>query len=66
MADYNPQVKRDEQYPLLKVDGGGGDSKIQAPVSPTPTGWNVTCTPKQSWLKRCPGWLSIFLCNENT
>lgn len=57
MSEYSPQVKRDEQYPLLKVEGGGGDNNVQAPSSPSTTspGWNVACSSKQSWCKRWPG-----------
>ncbi|CAH0723386.1 unnamed protein product, partial [Brenthis ino] len=68
MTEFSPQMKRDEQFPLLKVEGGGGDSKVQAPSSPTTTspGWNVTCSSKQSWCKRWPEfistcWMTIML-----
>ncbi|XP_075973187.1 uncharacterized protein LOC142974628 [Anticarsia gemmatalis] len=60
MVERAPQTKRDEQYPLLKVDGGGGDGG--AHVQPAPTlvtpGWGVTCAPKQSWLVRWPEYIS--------
>lgn len=57
MSEYSPQVKSDEQYPLLKVEGGGGDNNVQAPSFPSTTspGWNVACSSKQSWCKRWPG-----------
>lgn len=52
-------LPRDEQYPLLKVDGGAGDSVTR--TQPTPSivssRWNVTCAngTKQSWCSRWPG-----------
>ncbi|XP_045497109.1 uncharacterized protein LOC123695332 [Colias croceus] len=55
-------TNRDEQYPLLKVENvdGGGDSKPRPQAVPTivTTGWNVTCTPKQSWFDRWPEFMS--------
>ncbi|XP_072931967.1 uncharacterized protein [Epargyreus clarus] len=62
------QIKRDEQYPLLKVDVGGGDmSPPQQPPSTIITpGWNVACVPKRSWLDRWPElisacWMTLIL-----
>ncbi|XP_050345959.1 uncharacterized protein LOC126770551 [Nymphalis io] len=57
-----PQKKRDEEYPLLKVDAGGGDGKIRNAVPATimAPGWNITCTPKQSWCTRWPEFVSAF------
>ncbi|XP_038212079.1 uncharacterized protein LOC119832485 [Zerene cesonia] len=60
--EHNPQTNRDEQYPLLKVENvdGGGDNKPRTQAVPTivTTGWNVTCTPKQSWFDRWPEFMS--------
>lgn len=52
-----PQVKTDEEYPLLRVEAGAGDTKTRNTIPPAimTTGWNVTCTPKQSWCTRWPG-----------
>lgn len=56
MVESPPQVKRNEQYPLLKVDSGGGDggNKHQVPISVAPA-WTVTCKPLNSWNVRWPG-----------
>lgn len=56
MVEHAPQIKVEEQYPLLKVDGGG-DGATNPQVAPilVTTGWGVTCAPKQSWLMRWPG-----------
>lgn len=57
MVERAPQIKRDEQYPLLKSDGGGGDGGVHQQPSPTlvTPSWGVTCAPKQSWIVRWPG-----------
>ncbi|XP_047529720.1 uncharacterized protein LOC125065906 [Vanessa atalanta] len=57
-----PKEKRDEEYPLLKVDAGGGDGKLRNAIPATimTTGWNITCTPKQSWCTRWPEFVSAF------
>ncbi|OWR41634.1 hypothetical protein KGM_204349 [Danaus plexippus plexippus] len=63
-------LPRDEQYPLLKVDGGAGDSVTR--TQPTPSivssRWNVTCanSTKPSWCSRWPEfvsacWMTIVL-----
>uniref|UniRef100_A0A2A4JDR1 Uncharacterized protein n=1 Tax=Heliothis virescens TaxID=7102 RepID=A0A2A4JDR1_HELVI len=59
MVERAPQTKQDEQYPLLKVDGGG-DGGVHQQASPTlvAPGWGVTCSPKQSWLVRWPEYIS--------
>ncbi|XP_045772333.1 uncharacterized protein LOC123872198 [Maniola jurtina] len=58
--EHAPQVQRDEQYPLLKVESGGGDNvmRTQLPSKIASTGWHVTCTPKQSWCSRWPEFVS--------
>ncbi|KAL4713246.1 hypothetical protein ACJJTC_013176 [Scirpophaga incertulas] len=58
MIDASPPVKNDEQYPLLKVDGGG-DGR---PPLPNTNGWNVAVpTPaKKSCLNRLPELLSAY------
>ncbi|KAJ0177235.1 hypothetical protein K1T71_007244 [Dendrolimus kikuchii] len=55
MTESPPQTKRDEQYPLLKVDSGGGDvgNRPQASISVTPA-WTITCKPSPSWTVRWP------------
>ncbi|CAH0579280.1 unnamed protein product [Chrysodeixis includens] len=60
MVERAPQTKQDEQYPLLRVDGGGGDGENHTPPSPTlvTPGWGVACSPKQSWLVRWPEYIS--------
>ncbi|CAB3230035.1 unnamed protein product [Arctia plantaginis] len=60
MVERAPQIKVEEQYPLLKVNGGGGDGATNPQVAATlvSTGWGVTCTPKQSWLVRWPEYIS--------
>lgn len=59
--EHTPQVKHDEQYPLLKVESGGGDAakKGEVPSAIASSGWHVTCAPKQTWCNRWPG-----ICNE--
>ncbi|XP_063825428.1 uncharacterized protein LOC135074988 [Ostrinia nubilalis] len=53
MVDSPPR-KNDEEYPLLKVETGGGDSG-RPPAQPAAApGWNVTCAPKRSWYERWP------------
>ncbi|XP_059047138.1 uncharacterized protein LOC131842577 [Achroia grisella] len=60
MVEHAPQVKHDEQFPLLKVDSGGGDGTInQAPTVVAP-GWNVTRSSKRSWLDRWPEFVSAL------
>ncbi|XP_023941331.2 uncharacterized protein LOC112048152 [Bicyclus anynana] len=68
MTELGAQVKRDEEYPLLKVESGGGDNVLrsQAPTTIAASGWHVTCTPKQSWCSRWPEfvsacWMTIIL-----
>ncbi|XP_034830544.2 uncharacterized protein [Maniola hyperantus] len=60
MIEHAPQVQRDEQYPLLKVESGSGDNvmKTQLPSKIASSGWHVTCTPKQSWSSRWPEFVS--------
>ncbi|CAG9786146.1 unnamed protein product [Diatraea saccharalis] len=59
MVDSSP-LKSDEQYPLLKVEtGGGGDSGRSQPSVVTP-GWHVAGSPKRSWLDRWPELISAF------
>ncbi|KAG6445320.1 uncharacterized protein LOC115440423 [Manduca sexta] len=61
------QSKQDEQYPLLKVEGGGGDSGYsQSPSTVVAPAWGVNCPPKQSWLSRWPElfsacWMTLIL-----
>ncbi|CAH2106369.1 unnamed protein product [Euphydryas editha] len=57
-----PQIKTDEEYPLLRVEAGGGDSKIRNSIPTTimTTDWNITCTPKRSWCTRWPEFVSAF------
>lgn len=44
MGDRNPPLKTDEQYPLLKIDGGGDKNHVAPAQSAiTPTEWVVTC-----------------------
>ncbi|CAG9584674.1 unnamed protein product [Danaus chrysippus] len=61
-------LPRDEQYPLLKVDGGAGDSitRTQPTTSVVSSRWNVTCAngTKQSWCSRWPGRICICLLDD--
>ncbi|XP_039754564.1 uncharacterized protein LOC120629637 [Pararge aegeria] len=56
MMEHAAQIKRDEEYPLLKVESGSGDNvmKAQVPSTIPASGWHVTCTSKQFWCSRWP------------
>ncbi|KAJ8728164.1 hypothetical protein PYW08_016549 [Mythimna loreyi] len=60
MVERAPQPRHDEQYPLLKVAGGGGDGGVhhQPPQALPGPGWGVTCAPKKSWSFRWPEYIS--------
>lgn len=57
MVDHDPGLKQEENYPLLKVDAGGGDSCVgpQAPLTTVSPGWTIASGRKHSWLNRWPG-----------
>ncbi|CAH0397874.1 unnamed protein product [Chilo suppressalis] len=59
MVEDSIPLKTDEQYPLLKVETGGGDSGRPTPSVVTP-GWNVVGSQKRSWLDRWPELISAF------
>ncbi|XP_068632144.1 uncharacterized protein [Battus philenor] len=57
----NIETKDGEQYPLLKMDSGGGDNinrTPQLPPSVITSGCHITRTPKQSWMDRWPEFFS--------
>lgn len=61
MVESAPQTKHNEQYPLLKVDGGGGDGGVRQLPSPTldAPGWGgIRYTPKK-FSVRWPGKRSL-------
>lgn len=55
MVVDTPPQKSDEQYPLLKVESGGGDSGRAPAQTAVAPGWNVTCSHKRAWYERWPG-----------
>ncbi|XP_028027158.1 uncharacterized protein LOC114240704 [Bombyx mandarina] len=68
MVDHDPGLKQEENYPLLKVDAGGGDSCVgpQAPLTTVSPGWTIASGRKHSWLNRWPElfsacWMTFIL-----
>ncbi|CAH2235260.1 jg20635 [Pararge aegeria aegeria] len=66
MMEHAAQIKRDEEYPLLKVESGSGDNvmKAQVPSTIPASGWHVTCTSKQFWCSRWPDSPDIKVINN--